>query len=374
MSAINNALSELSKSNSAKNSIEKADVKTVKQRSVVPWVIGGFTLSLAVGGWAISLQQPTQQVVVDSSTRVQQSDEAFVSPTAKKTNAADAIYQAPKSDIALEVHEAKPIAVAQVDVAKTQTKVVEQPLQDVKETTIQQAPIPAKKSAVAPQAVEMAEVIPEPADQNVPQVVIEQVELTPAQLADKAQERAKKALDSNNLAEAIAQYSDALRYTPRDGAVRQKLAALYYGKGEVRKAAELLQKGISLTKEDQDLRIALAKLLLKEKQQAAALSPLVYLPTNPNVDYLSLRAALAQKNNQDQLAFDSYQQLVKLEPDSGRWWMGLAIQLERNLDIPKAIHAYQQALTKVGLSNQSQQFIRDRLALLQRLEEQPSAN
>ncbi|MDA0148566.1 tetratricopeptide repeat protein [Vibrio sp. LaRot3] len=374
MSAINNALSELSKSNSAKNSIEKADVKTVKQRSVLPWVIGGFTLSLAVGGWAISLQQPTQQVVVDSSPRVQQSDEAFVSPTAKKTNAVDAIYQAPKSEIALEVNEAKPIAIAQVDVAKTQTKVVEQPLQDVKETTIQQAPIPAKKPTVAPQTVEMAEAVPELADKNVPQVVIEQVELTPAQLADKAQERAKKALDSNNLAEATAQYSDALRYTPRDSAVRQKLAALYYGKGEARKAAELLQKGISLAKEDQGLRIALAKLLLKEKQQAAALSPLVYLPANPNVDYLSLRAALAQKNNQDQLAFDSYQQLVQLEPDSGRWWMGLAIQLERNLDIPKAIQAYQQALTKVGLSNQSQQFIRDRLALIQRLEEQPSAN
>ncbi|WP_260261524.1 tetratricopeptide repeat protein [Vibrio intestinalis] len=374
MSAINNALSELSKSNSAKNSIEKAEVKTVKQRSVVPWVLGGFTLSLAVGGWAISSQQPAEQVVLESSVSTQQSTEVLASPTAKKTNAVDAIYQAPKIEKPREVVEVKPIAIAQVDTTKTQTKVVEQPLQDVTETTIQQAPIPAKKTEVNTAAVDTIEAVLEPNQQQNQQVVIEQVELTPAQLAGKAQERAKKALDSNNLAEAIAQYSDALRYTPRDGDVRQKLAALYYGKGEARKAAELLQKGISLAKEDQDLRIALAKLLLKEKQQAAALSPLVYLPNNPSIDYLSLRAALAQKNNQDQLAFDSYQQLVQLEPDSGRWWMGLAIQMERNLDIPKAIEAYQQALTKVGLSNQSQQFIRDRLALLQRLEEQPSAN
>jgi len=374
MSAINNALSELSKSNSAKNSIEKAEVKTVKQRSVVPWVLGGFTLSLAVGGWAISSQQPTEQVVLESSVSTQKSTEVLASPTAKKTNAVDAIYQAPKIEKPREVVEVKPIAIAQVDTTKTQAKVVEQPLQDVTETTIQQAPIPAKKTEVNTAAVDTTEAVLEPNQQQDQQVVIEQVELTPAQLAGKAQERAKKALDSNNLAEAIAQYSDALRYTPRDGDVRQKLAALYYGKGEARKAAELLQKGISLAKEDQDLRIALAKLLLKEKQQAAALSPLVYLPNNPSIDYLSLRAALAQKNNQDQLAFDSYQQLVQLEPDSGRWWMGLAIQLERNLDIPKAIEAYQQALTKVGLSNQSQQFIRDRLALLQRLEEQPSAN
>ncbi|HAS62974.1 MAG TPA: MSHA biogenesis protein MshN [Vibrio sp.] len=205
-------------------------------------------------------------------------------------------------------------------------------------------------------------------------MIVEQVELTPTQLADKAQSRAKKALDANDLASAINYYNDALRYTPRDSQVRQKLVALYYGKGEVRKAVDLLQKGIALSQDDMGLRIALTKLLLKEKQNTAALTPLVYLPSNPTVEYLSLRAVLAQKSAQDEMAQESYQKLVQLEPDNGRWWLGLGIQLERGFKLTQAAKVYQQALNKVGLSSQSQQFIRDRLALLSRLEEQTNAN
>lgn len=204
--------------------------------------------------------------------------------------------------------------------------------------------------------------------------MVEQVQLTPTQLAEQAEVRAKKALEANDLSRAIENYLEALRYTPRDSKIRQTLAALYYGKGEVRKSVELLQKGIALAQDDQSLRLALAKLLLKEKQSSAALTPLTYLPMNPSSEYLSLRAALAQKNAQDEVALESYQKLVNLEPDNGRWWLGLAIQQERAFELEPAKMAYQQALNKVGISSQSQQFIRDRLALLNRLEEQPNAN
>jgi len=57
MSVINNALSELAKKKSA-TSIEAAIVPKVKTRSPLVWVVAGFTLSLAMGGWAIS-QGPT---------------------------------------------------------------------------------------------------------------------------------------------------------------------------------------------------------------------------------------------------------------------------------------------------------------------------
>lgn len=61
MSVINNALSELAKKKSA-TSIEAAVVPKVKTRSPFVWVAAGFTLSLAMGGWAIS-----QGPAVDSS-------------------------------------------------------------------------------------------------------------------------------------------------------------------------------------------------------------------------------------------------------------------------------------------------------------------
>lgn len=419
MSAINNALSELSKSQTTSiNDIERVQVQTIKQKPRLPWLIGGFSLSLAVGGWAISIQAPGEQTALTSSSEpiTQQiplsAAELDVitnvpSPTAKVTQASEAIYSAPvKLDVAAvsepaetksaAIHDApraevksktaqtavvaeKNVRAPEVESPIVQSNTITAPLADVTEQSLDNQVM--SETSLSEQPLSLAKNSPEQLKRSAAEhfveegaIVVEQVELTPTQLSFKAQERAKKALDANNLAEAIAQYNDALRYTPRDSKVRQTLAALYYGKGDARKAVDLLQKGIAIDNDDMNVRLALSKLLLKEQHNAAALTPLVYLPANPSRDYLSLRAALAQKNNQDQLALESYQQLVTIEPENGRWWLGYAIQQERAFELQGAKQAYQQALTKVGVSSQSQQFIRDRLSVLNRLEEQPSAD
>lgn len=186
--------------------------------------------------------------------------------------------------------------------------------------------------------------------------------------------RAGKALDSNDLQSAVSAYVEALRYMPENERARQKLAALYYGKGDVRRAFDLLQAGIELNHSGETLRLALAKLLMKENQTEAALSPLAYLPATASVEYLSLRAALAQKSKHNDIALESYQHLTQIDANNSRWWLGLAIQQERAFRLPEAKQSYQQALTKVGLSAQSQAFIRDRLSVLASLEDTKSAN
>ncbi len=387
MSAINNALSELSKSQTvAKSGLEKAQVQVVKRSNALPWLIGGFTLSLAVGGWAIS-QQPMSALEANSEIIVSQPvalNTPAISPTSKLAQASDVIFDAPKRPVSV-VLKPLPANVETVDEGLEHKIVADQrvvksssvsaPLEQVKEYNVAVKPVLIAKADAPSQPEQVTRsLVKAPLDVAAGEVIVEQVELTPTQLADKAQSRAKKALDANDLASAINYYNDALRYTPRDSQVRQKLVALYYGKGEVRKAVDLLQKGIALSQDDMGLRIALTKLLLKEKQNTAALTPLVYLPSNPTVEYLSLRAVLAQKSAQDEMAQESYQKLVQLEPDNGRWWLGLGIQLERGFKLTQAAKVYQQALNKVGLSSQSQQFIRDRLALLSRLEEQTNAN
>lgn len=387
MSAINNALSELSKSQTvSKSGLERAQVQVVKRTNALPWLIGGFTLSLAVGGWAIS-QQPVPVLEATSEVIVSQpisTNTPVRSPTTKLAQASDAIFAAPQrqsdavanslptnADTVVEERVA-PIVVAQRTV---ESNTLSAPLEQVEEYNVVAKPVLIAKAGVShqPESVVTAQVKPA-LEVATGEVIVEQVELTPTQLAEKAQSRAEKSLDANDLASAINYYNDALRYTPRDSQVRQKLVALYYGKGEVRKAVDLLQKGIALSQDDMSLRISLAKLLLKEKQNTAALTPLVYLPSNPTVEYLSLRAVLAQKSAQDEMAQESYQKLVQLEPDNGRWWLGLGIQLERAFELTQATKVYQQALNKVGLSSQSQQFIRDRLVLLSRLEDQTNAN
>ncbi|UPQ88293.1 tetratricopeptide repeat protein [Vibrio sinaloensis] len=348
MSTINRALAKLSNHSPQQGGeITHVEVKPVQNRSIVAWVTGSFAASLAVGGWAISQQAPSEMV---SPLPTESAIEISESPTSKASTATPVFVASNKSLPQIIETEVEPLKVASVEskpTAKRTEKVKSEP------RAAQAQPATATSDVVAGE------------------LVVEQVSLTSEQLAQKAAERGRKALDNNNLKQALDAYHQALRYTPNDGDIRQRLAALYYGKGEVRKAAELLQKGIALNGNDVDLRLALAKMLLKEQQAPAALTVLSALPEQASVEYLSLRAALAQKQKQDALALASYQQLVQLEPDSGRWWLGLAIQQERAFDLTQAKASYAEALTKLGLSSQSQQFIRDRLALISRLEEQP---
>ena len=397
MSVINNALSELAKKEST-TSIEAAVVPKVKTRSPLVWVVGGFTLSLAMGGWAvsqapkldnpISVSAPQVEVsLVDSSGQVNRVVTPVVplSPT-QKLVAVDSELTSVTSHSMVEKSQA-PVttqsiaAKSRVDQsikAKT-TSVAEQSKAPKALKVAPQEPIyvasvsKQKSSSVNEQAsVETPSASSESSAGN--GMLIEQIELTSQQLSDNAVGRAQKALDANDLAGALKGYTEALRYAPRNEDVRQKLAILYFGKGDTRKAYELYQSGIKLNTNSEKLRLGLSKLLVKANQAEAALSPLVHLPPNPTKDYLAMRAALSQKSQQEEIALESYKKLVEVDSANARWWLGLAIQQERQLDFSAAKESYQGALTRVGISSQSQNFVRDRLKIIDALEENDDAN
>lgn len=350
MSEVNQALMQLVKKRSGPlKDIPQASVPAVKKRHGWPWFIAGFSLSLALGGWAVTSnhQSPLSTDTVLLPTPVSSVNE---SPTQKAVAIQTPVYAAEKITAAKEAPKA---AINSESAAK--------PV------------LLASTTSVAPSA-QSPTVVPTQAQQNVttlvntPQVKIEQVDLTPEQLAKNAQTRALKALDSNNFDAAVDAYSEALRYTPRDETLRQRLAALYYGKNDVRKAFDLLQVGIEMNPKGETLRIALSRLLIKEKQLTAALTPLSPLTTDASIEYLSLRAALAQKNQFNDMALESYQTLVQREPNNARWWLGLGIQQERAFKLAQAKTSYQNALSKVGVSSSSITFIQDRLKTLDKLQ------
>lgn len=392
MSAMNNALSELAnKDQSLSAPIEKAQVNKVKSRSPIVWVALGFSLSLAVGGWAVSQQSDmivTSENTVnlrDDSKSAKESDirtlaekkvadkkESDLTPvTPEKTIQAVTIFE-PVNDEkkkSVSVSSQKPIHVAKIN----------QP-QSVKSQSAKVQPVNSqtaeRRSSQPTRAVKANESTKETNVKTAPTsaMVVEQVELTPEALAQNALSRAKKSLDSNDMNGALSNYSEVLRYTPKNEVARQKLAALYYGKGDARKAYDILQYGIKLSPDSEDLRLGLSKLLIKEKQPDVALSPLIHLPPNPSIRYLAMRAALGQKSKQSEVTLESYQQLVGLDPENGRWWLGLAIQQERNMDFDSAFNSYQQALSLIGISKQSQNFVRDRMKVLRTIQESTSAN
>ncbi len=381
MSVINNALSELAKKKSA-IAIEAAVVPKVKTRSPLVWVAAGFTLSLAMGGWAIS-QGPTvdnsistrdrlvQVSVVDSSPEVPAiATQAPSSPT-KKLVTVDSSYLTQASSDTSSRTQVQVLDSVVKTPQITKPQVQAKPTATTKVNTTQ-VPEPTLIASVAKSSP--ASISDEPKDSENSGILIEQVELTPEQLSVNAQGRAQKALDANDLTGALKGYNEALRYTPRNEDVRQKLAILYFGKGDTRKAYELFQSGIKLNINSEKLRLGLSKLLVKADQAEAALSPLIHMPPHPTQEYLAMRAALSQKSQQEEIALESYQKLVEIDSENARWWLGLAIQQERQLDFATAKQSYQGALTRVGISSQSQSFVRDRLKIISALEESSNAN
>ena len=390
MSVINNALSELAKKKST-TSIEAAVVPKIRSRSPLVWIAAGFTLSLAMGGWAIS-QGPSvdrsistrdsqiQVALSDSSGDIQNTaTQAILSPT-KKLVTLDLVNHYVEKAATVNSVQTKAVS---FDVADTAQTTQHQTLQ--RQTALK--PLNASKTnkPAIPKPVYVASVTKnnstpisseaEGSDSAENSgMLIEQVNLTHEQLSKNAQGRAQKALDASDLTGALKGYAEALRYTPQNEDVRQKLAILYFGKGDTRKAYELFQSGIKLNTNSEKLRLGLSKLLVKANQAEAALSPLVHLPPNPTQDYLAMRAALSQKSQQEDIALESYQKLVEIDSDNARWWLGLAIQQERQLDLTAAKQSYQGALTRVGISSQSQSFVRDRLNILTVLEENGDAN
>ncbi|CAH0526875.1 tetratricopeptide repeat protein [Vibrio hippocampi] len=406
MSAINKALSELNQQQDpSKLAIKKAEIPTSNRTPAFVWVGVGFAMSVAMGGWAISqadsptmanlepnIEQSTVAPVV-SVAPTNHTDAAIktASPTVSTQSSPVTVYALPKAEPkaepkpepATQVTPSVSVAVAAISQAEVQVgKIAAKQSQSSQSAARLTPPQSVNNAATEPRQNKVNPVADKPVliaqvthnDDSIGQMIIEQVELSPEQLAEKAVARAKKSLDSNDIDSALAHYEDALRYTASNEQVRQQLAALYYGKGQINKAYQLLEDGINRNTEGEGLRIALTKLLIKEQQQEAALTPLVYLPNNPSQEYLSLRAGLAQRNKQTDLAYESYQLLTVKDRLNARWWMGLAIQQERKMEFAQAKESYQKALNMIGISSQSKAFIRDRLKVLASLEESGNAN
>ncbi|WP_182034335.1 tetratricopeptide repeat protein [Vibrio diabolicus] len=361
MSAINKALSELAEKTSP-SELTRADIPNVSRSKPWLWLVAGFSLSLAVGGWAVSrgpipsgelssAQTETMPLSSVNASSITSSERTY-SPTSKMTpETAHVVYTKPVTQPA-----AQQLHMPEADRFTPRAEV----------NTVSEDAVLLAQVATMPNDEQFNHVTRTTADNS--SMRIEQVELTHRQLSLKAVSRAEKALDANDMQTALSAYAEALRYEPMNADTRQKLSALYFGKGDTRKAYEIIQEGINLDTNNQVLRLALSKLLVKANQPEAALSPLVHLPPMPSRDYLAMRAALAQKHKQNDIALESYQLLTQREPENARWWLGLAIQQERALTFTAAINSYNQALGKVGISNQSQAFIRDRLSILKQLE------
>ncbi|WP_261816088.1 hypothetical protein [Vibrio gallicus] len=388
MSVVNSALNKLAQQDeNAASKLHRAEVPKLKKSHPIVWLVAGFSLSLAIGSYAVSQQQPS--LLVKDDLIVQQPDaiesgtvlNSISSPTRNQVqpNSVTVFHPQPKAQPITEKSvTAKPVTAKSVATGAVESQAAN--LQPKPVVTAKQATQPAlqAKTSPAPKVHAPKQALATPIEKPIliakakvtpeSEMVVQQVDLTPQQLADKSIARAEAALSSNDIKTAFTEYHKALKLVPSDEKTRQKLAAIYYGRKDSRRAINLLQQGIAINEKGGDLRFALAKLLVKEEQPEAALSSLTYIPDSASDEYLALRAGLAQQLKNVEVAALSYQMLTERDPNNARWWLGLAIQQERQLQYADAKSSYTKALGLVGVSKQTQAFVRDRLQLLNSLE------
>jgi len=186
-------------------------------------------------------------------------------------------------------------------------------------------------------------------------------QLSADELAQQKIARAEKALAAKQIDKAEKLLEDAIIIKPSDSQTRKKLAALWFGRQAYQDALNLLSQGIALNGKDSSLREMKARIHLKQGQVTAAVDTLKPLAKLKDEQYQVMLANTAQQAQQNTIAVGAYKMLITMQPDMGRWQLGLAVLYDKNSQFTLASEAYRSALTKNDLSISSEKFVKQRI-------------
>ncbi len=143
---------------------------------------------------------------------------------------------------------------------------------------------------------------------------------------------------------------------------RETLATLLLAQREYGQAGAVIDEGLALVPNYAPFKKIKAR-LLTDNDPAQALALLREVPPAVTVDpeYHELLASLYQKGNLHQEAIGVYQELLRTNPDQGRWWAGLGISLEAQDKDSDALTSFQAALQDESLDANLRQYVQARI-------------
>ena len=244
--------------------------------------------------------------------------------------------------------------------AVTKLEVVVKPTEEtLKETTLKEVTevVAVEKAPVVSETVEAPVVVPV-------KMSVSRRQLTSKELVAQKLLRAEKSVNMNEIAKAEQLFEEILIIDPTHKQARKNLAALWFGRKSYQQALNLLSQGISIDKQDGELRLLKARIHLQQGQHEAAYNTLKSLADFEHEEYQVMLANIAQQIEQYPSAISAYKVLIKMQPYSGRWHLGLAIIYDKNSQFIFAKNEYAQALTKADLSVSSAKFAEQRLQAL----------
>ena len=188
--------------------------------------------------------------------------------------------------------------------------------------------------------------------------------LSADELAQQKIVQAEKALAAKQISKAETLLEDVLIIKPMDSQTRKKLAALWFGRQAYQDAVNLLSQGIALNGLDSSLREMQARIYLQQGQARAALNTLKPLASLKDEQYQIMLANTAQQAQQNKAGIAAYKVLITMQPEMGRWQLGLAVLYDKDSQFKLASKAYAAALARNDLSISSESFVKQRIQVI----------
>jgi len=192
------------------------------------------------------------------------------------------------------------------------------------------------------------------------------VPLRSDQRAELAYQSAYDLVQQHNVRRAEQQLRQALAFEPRHLRARELLAGVMIKQGRWVETAELLQQGVQLIPAHTIFIKLYARALmqLNRDQQAIALLREHAPAVASDPEHHALLAALYQRKQDHLAAANTYSEILKVRPDAGLWWVGLAISLEAMGKQQQAQQAYNRARQTGTLHGDLARYTDNRLLAL----------
>jgi MSHA biogenesis protein MshN len=191
---------------------------------------------------------------------------------------------------------------------------------------------------------------------------------SPNEKAESEYHRAADLLQKGRMADAEKHLRLALGADAAHTPSRELLAGLMLQQGHWREAQELLEQGIHAVPAHYPFAQLLARVHVEHgaDHKALAVMEASRRAGAENAGYMAFLAALYQRAGKHPEAVKTYSEAVTLNPQEGRWWLGMGISLEAVQDRDAAGAAYQRAINSGVLDDKLLQYARQRLAVVRK--------
>jgi len=187
-----------------------------------------------------------------------------------------------------------------------------------------------------------------------------------AETADAQFRRAAVLLNQGRLSEAEDHLAGALRADPSHGAARQTYVAMLLEQHRVEAARRLLQEALAINPAQPAFAVALARIYTEQRDYRNALEVLDKAgPAARNAEFQAMRGAVLQRLGKHAEAVEAYQNAIRITPQPGTTWVGLAISLETLGRRPEAAQAYRRALDAGSLAAEAREYAEGRARALE---------